>query len=114
VSPLGYGICAEGVGMVLDRLRDLVPGTPLMVAEFGIGTADDDQRAAYLRDGLEATAGAIERGAYVRGFFHWTAVDNYEWLLGYRPDAAFGLIDADRKVKPSAAVLADAALGPTR
>ncbi len=109
VSPLGYGICAEGVGRVLDRLHEELPGTPLLVAEYGIGTADDDQRAAYLRDGLAATADAIDRGVDVRGLFHWTAVDNYEWLLGFRPDAAFGIIDVDRTVKPSAAILAEAA-----
>ncbi len=39
----------------------------------------------------------------MRGFFHWTAVDNYEWLHGY--DVRFGIIDRDRKVKASAAVL---------
>jgi beta-glucosidase len=45
----------------------------------------------------------------VRGFFHWTAVDNYEWLHGY--DLAFGLIDRDRVVRPSAQILAREALG---
>jgi beta-glucosidase len=39
----------------------------------------------------------------VRGFFHWTGVDNYEWLHGY--EVAFGIIDRDRTVKPSASVL---------
>jgi beta-glucosidase len=50
---------------------------------------------------------ALERGIDVRGFFHWTAVDNYEWLHGY--DVSFGLIDRERRVRPSAAVLARAA-----
>ena len=39
----------------------------------------------------------------MRGFFHWTAVDNYEWLHGN--DVAFGLLDRDRKMRPSARVL---------
>ena len=34
--------------LVLDRLHAEVPGTPLLVAEYGIGTDDDAQRAAYL------------------------------------------------------------------
>jgi beta-glucosidase len=38
----------------------------------------------------------------VRGLFHWTAVDNYEWY-GY--DVSFGIIDRDRNVRPSARVL---------
>jgi len=52
-----------------------------------------------------ATHAALERGVDVRGFFHWTAVDNYEWLHGY--DVSFGLIDGDRTVRPSAEVIAE-------
>jgi beta-glucosidase len=103
LSPLGYGIWADGLGIVLDRLHAEVPGTPLLVAEYGIGTDDDDQRVAYLARGLQVTNDAIRRGVDVRGFFHWTAVDNYEWLHGY--DVRFGIIDRDRGVRPSAAVL---------
>ncbi len=103
VSPLGYGIWADGLGPVLDRLHEVVPGTPLLVAEYGIGTSDDSQRAAYLQRGLQVTNDAIARGIDVRGLFHWTAVDNYEWLHGY--DVQFGVIDRDRNIRPSARVL---------
>jgi hypothetical protein len=103
VSPLGYGIWADGLGVVLDDLHAALPGAPLLVAEYGIGTADDELRARYLARGLELTHAAIARGIDVRGFFHWTAVDNYEWLHGY--DVAFGLIDRDRTVRASARVL---------
>lgn len=106
-SPLGYGIFPEGLGLVLDRLHAELPDTPLLVAEFGIGTADDAERAAYLTRGLEVVHDALSRGVDVRGLFHWTAVDNYEWLHGYDPAAAFGIIDRDRNVRPSATVLAD-------
>jgi len=108
-SPLGYGIWADGVGRVLDRLHAELPGAPILVAEFGIGTDDDDERAAYLTRGLDVVHDAIDRGVDVRGFFHWTGVDNYEWMHGY--DVRFGIIDADRRVRPSAAVLSRAALG---
>ena len=110
ISPLGYGIWADGVGRVLDRLHAELPGTPLLVAEYGIGTDDDEERAAYLLRGLEVTNEAITRGIDVRGFFHWTGVDNYEWLHGF--DVSFGIIDADRAVRPSAQVLRAEALGP--
>jgi beta-glucosidase len=102
-SPLGYGVWPDGVGLVLGRLHAELPGTPLVVAEFGIGTDDDDERAAYLRRGLEVVHGAIARGVDVRGFFHWTGVDNYEWNHGY--DVRFGIINDDRVVRPSAEVL---------
>ncbi len=103
ISPLGYGISADGLRLVLDRLHDTVPGTPLLVGEYGIGTDDDAVRRAYLERGLEITHDAIARGIDVRGFFHWTAVDNYEWLHGF--DVSFGIIDRERNVRPSASAL---------
>jgi beta-glucosidase len=107
ISPLGYGIWADGVGLVLDRLHAEIPGTPLLVAEYGIGTADDETRASYLTRGLEVMHAAIDRGTNVRGCFHWTGVDNYEWLHGF--DLDFGIIDRARNIKPSASVLQHAA-----
>jgi len=109
ISPLGYGIHPDGVGLVLDRLHAELPGTPILVAELGIGTDDDDERAAYLERGLQVVHDALGRGVDVRGLFHWTAVDNYEWTHGY--DVRFGIIDPDRTVRPSAQVLAREARG---
>ena len=104
MSPLGYGIWADGLGLVLDRLHDELPGTPLLVAEYGIGTDDDDAARRVPRSAASRSPTTrIARGIDVRGFFHWTGVDNYEWLHGY--DVAFGIIDRDRNVRPSALVL---------
>ncbi len=108
VSPLGYGIWAGGLGLVLDRVNAELPGAPVLVAEYGIGTDDDAVRADYLAQGLTVVHDAITRGIDVRGLFHWTAVDNYEWLHGY--DVCFGIIDRDRTVRSSAQVLAREAL----
>lgn len=46
----------------------------------------------------------MARGIDLRGFFHWTGVDNYEWTAGF--DVQFGLISRDRVPRPSAAVIA--------
>ena len=67
------------------------------------GISPTDERAAYLTAGLDITHSAIQRGIDIRGFFHWTAIDNYEWLHGY--DLQFGIISGDRVIKPSAQIL---------
>ena len=108
-SPLGYGIDPGGLDLVLSRLHERLPGTPLLIAEFGVGTDDDAARGRYLREGVRIVHDALARGIDVRGLFHWTAVDNYEWLHGF--DVRFGLIDLNRRVRASAQVLAEAARG---
>jgi len=107
-SPLGYNIWADGLDLVLNRLAEELPTTPLLVAEYGIGTDDDALRARYLRDGMAVVNGALARGIDVRGIFHWTGVDNYEWSHGF--DVSFGIVDRHRVVRPSAQVLAAEAL----
>ncbi len=48
---------------------------------------------------------AIADGIDIRGFFHWTGVDNYEWNHGF--DVAFGLFNRDREPRASATMLAE-------
>jgi beta-glucosidase len=59
-------------------------------------------RVNYLDDCIGIVSDAIDDGIDIRGFFHWTAVDNYEWLHGF--DVEFGLFDRDRNPKDSAAL----------
>lgn len=106
VGPLDYAPWAEGIGLVLDRLQEEIPDAPILVVENGIGTDDDDWRREFLTNSLETVEDRMKKGSNVKGYFHWTAVDNYEWLAGF--DVKFGLMDADRKLKKSAQVLVDA------
>lgn len=105
VGPLGYAPWSEGLGIVLRRLADELPGRPLLIAEHGVGTTDDDWRCDILRSSLAEVESALADGIDVRGFFHWTGIDNYEWLHGY--DVPFGLFDRDRKPRPSAHLAAE-------
>jgi beta-glucosidase len=103
-GPMGYVPWSGGLGLVLDRLHAELPGKPLLISEYGIGTADDSQRCRYIHDGVAIAADAIEQGIDLRGFFHWTGIDNYEWGLGYT--VPFGLFGPDRTPRPSARVIA--------
>ncbi len=109
VGPMGYAPWPEGLAIVLRRLAEELPGKDLLVAECGFGTDDDRWRTDLLRDSLEHVRAAIDDGVPVKGFFHWTAVDNYEWDHGF--DVQFGLFDRDRLPKESASLARDYALG---
>jgi beta-glucosidase len=77
-----------------------------------MATDDDDARLRYTRSALEGLAECIESGVDVRGYLHWTLLDNFEWMAGYAK--TFGLIEVDhasfeRTVKPSARWLGEVA-----
>ena len=83
-------------------------GKPVIVTENGIATADDAARIAYTQTALAGLARARADGIEVRGYLHWSALDNFEWMHGYGP--TFGLIGVDRETfrrtpKPSLAWL---------
>jgi beta-glucosidase len=101
VGPMGYAPWSEGLGIVLERLADELPGRPILVCEHGVGTDDDEWRCDVLRGSLQIVA---DTSADVRGFFHWTGVDNYEWNHGF--DVQFGCFTRDREPRGSAELLA--------
>ncbi|WP_051425493.1 GH1 family beta-glucosidase [Jiangella gansuensis] len=73
------------------------------------GRVHDVRRSAFLRDHVEALGQALAAGADVRGYLHWSLLDNFEWALGYRP--RFGLVHVDyvtgrRTIKDSARLYA--------
>ena len=103
VGPMGYAPWSEGLSLVLHRLHDELPGRPLLICEHGVGTDDDAWRGDVLRESLELVAAAIGDGVDVRGFFHWTGVDNYEWNHGF--DVQFGCFSRDREPRGSAELL---------
>jgi beta-glucosidase len=112
VGPMGYAPWSEGLGIVLRRLHDELPGRPLLVCEHGVGTDDDAWRRDVLRESLEIVDAALADGIDVRGFFHWTGVDNYEWDRGF--DVQFGCFTRDREPRGSAELLKEYATRATQ
>ena len=67
--------------------------TPIFVTEDGITTANDARRIDYTYDALACLHDAMADGIDVRGYLHWSLLDNYEWG-SFRP--TFGLIGWDK------------------
>jgi len=108
----------EGLLQVLRRCARL--GLPVLVTENGIATTDDGLRLAHLRGHLEALARALGEGVELRGYLHWSLMDNFEWAKG--TTARFGLAATDfatleRRPRPAMRLLAEVArtgrLAPT-
>ncbi len=102
---MGYEYRPQALAAAIRRAAAAAPRVPIIVTESGIAAADDSRRVAFIDATLAGVLGCIGDGIDVRGYFYWSMLDNYEWLLGYRP--TFGLIGVDRAtqrriVKPSA------------
>ncbi|KND39657.1 glycoside hydrolase family 1 protein [Streptomyces acidiscabies] len=106
----GWAYRPDALGLSLRHAWD-VTGLPLLVTENGIATDDDTRRIAYTREALTHLYDAVADGIDVRGYLHWSALDNYEW--GHWAPT-FGLIAVDRDTfrrtpRPSLAWLGQAA-----
>ncbi len=75
---------------------------PIIVTENGLAGLDwvdldgrvrDTQRIDYTRRYLQQFRRAASEGVDVRGYFHWSLLDNFEWQHGY--SQRFGLIHVD-------------------
>jgi len=94
------------------RLAAERAGVPVLVTENGMATDDDEARLAHTRAALQGLGRTVDDGVDVRGYLHWTLLDNFEWMAGF--SKTFGLIAVDRAtfertVKPSARWLGEIA-----
>ncbi len=105
VSDMGWRVYPEGLHQVLLDLKQY--NKPIYITENGIADASDSRRGDMIHDTLVAVQRAIADGADVRGYFHWSLTDNFEWEKGFWP--RFGLIEINyttlaRTVRASAFV----------
>jgi beta-glucosidase len=103
-NQMGEEYYPEAIGGTI-RHAAKVTGIPVIVTENGVSSTDDTRRVEYFQRALRSVADCLESGIDVRGYFCWSAMDNFEWVSGYGPK--FGIIEVDRTTqkrtpKPSA------------
>lgn len=103
-SEIGWEIYPEGLYRLAQQAYRRY-GKPILITENGIADAADTQRAAYIRAHVRSIERAVAEGVDIRGYLHWSLLDNFEWESGFCP--RFGLVEVDyttmeRKIRPSA------------
>lgn len=92
-SDLNWWINPVGLEKVLLTLKKY--NVPIYITENGLADSKDFLRRNFIRDMLVSVHRAIEKGVKVKGYFHWSLLDNYEWHHGFWP--RFGLVRIDRE-----------------
>jgi beta-glucosidase len=115
-----WEIYPDGMYNILKQVWSYFPPSPpaplpikgegsrveLMVTENGVPVPDgvdfdgrvrDERRIRYLQNHIAQVQRAIEDGIPVKGYFHWSLLDNFEWDLGY--GQRFGLVYVDFKTQ---------------
>jgi beta-glucosidase len=103
-NQMGEEYYPEAIGGTIRHAAE-VARIPIFVTENGFSGTDDARRLEYYERAIRSVASTINDGVDVRGYFAWSAFDNFEWNSGYGPK--FGIIAVDRETqqrtpKPSA------------
>ncbi|MEA2098085.1 MAG: glycoside hydrolase family 1 protein [Patescibacteria group bacterium] len=93
VSDLGWEIYPKGLYYVLKDLKKY--NLPIYITENGLADKEDKKRAKFITEHLKQIHRAIEDGIDVKGYMHWSLIDNFEWVDGFEP--RFGLIEMNYK-----------------
>jgi beta-glucosidase len=110
LNDMGWYMEPEGLYPLLLRIWSRYK-KPIIITENGVADAKDEYRRWWIEESIVAMQRAISEGVKIKGYFHWSLLDNFEWADGFWPK--FGLVSVDREhgmkraIRPSAKWFAD-------
>ncbi len=104
ITEMGWEVAPEGMYNIIKQFARY-PVKEIIVTENGAafpdvvenGRVHDPQRIKFYKQYLQSILKAKREGVYVKGYFAWTFIDNFEWAEGYHPK--FGIVynDVDKQ-----------------
>lgn len=112
ITEAGFGAYPSGIYEAVKRVHDSGLDLPIYITASGVATGDEEFRVQYISRCLKEVHRALAQGLDVRGYFHWSDVDTFEWTHGY--DARYGLfafdpVSMERIQRPAASFLSGVA-----
>lgn len=92
----GYEFYPEALEAVIRRVSQSFKGD-IIVTENGIATDNDSRRIEFIHRALLGVENCIKDGIPVKGYLHWSLLDNFEWQKGF--SMRFGLVAVDRNTQ---------------
>lgn len=105
INDLGWYMEPEGLYPLILRAWAHYQ-KPIIITENGVADKHDQYRRWWIEESIVAMERAMSEGCIVKGYFHWSLLDNFEWAQGWWPK--FGLVAVDREhgmkrsIRPSA------------
>jgi beta-glucosidase len=100
LSPSGF-IANEPDGFYESFKWALQFNMPIMVTENGVDDAEDHMRPRYIAQHIHQMWRAVNLNWPIKGYFHWSLVDNFEWERGWTQ--RFGLwgleVDTQKRIR---------------
>ena len=93
LTQMGYEFYPQAIANVVRAAAKEFKGD-LIVTENGVATADDSRRQEYIKEATAGLQACIKDGIPLKGYLHWSLMDNFEWQKGF--SMQFGLIAVDR------------------
>lgn len=100
----GWSMDPSGIYNAIMYANKKDKSKEIYILEHGLSDPTDTVRADYLRIAIEQINKAVINKANVRGYLHWTLIDNFEWDLGYISKFGLCRLDSNGEIfpKPSA------------
>src|SRR6188472_451227 len=93
LNDLGWEIYPEVLYDLIMRIKQRWSNVPIFITENGLADKSDGYRAPFIVAHLQQIKRAMDEGANVIGYLHWSFMEYYEWFEGYRSEAKFGLFN---------------------
>ena len=81
LTQMDYEFYPEALEHVIRKVHEDFKGD-LIVTENGVAVPDDSRRVEFIRRALRGVENCLNDGIPVKGYCHWSLMDNFEWQKG--------------------------------
>ncbi|GAB4545723.1 MAG: glycoside hydrolase family 1 protein [Anaerolineales bacterium] len=85
----------EGIFNSIKWIEQTYPNLPILITENGVEDEQDKMRPRYLAQHIHQVWRAVNFNWQVKGYFHWSLVDNFEWERGWTQRFGLWGLDAE-------------------
>jgi beta-glucosidase len=97
-SPTGF-LAHQPAGFFRTLKRARLYGKPIYVTENGVEDFEDRLRPRYLAEHIHQLWRAVNFNWQIKGYFHWSLVDNFEWERGWTQRFGLWELEVETQVR---------------